>query len=239
LISANLFRRTGWTVPPAGAIFMAKKTVSIFVPPDLFKRMDGQMIARDYANNEAIFAQGDKANAMFYVQTGNVKLTVESKNGKKAVLAILRKGDFFGEGCLGKPSLRMFGATAIQVSTIARVPRMTIARIIRQEPAFANLLIAHLVIRIGRIEEDLVDQIFSPSEKRLARLLLFLAHFGPHNIPEPVHLKVSQETLAEMIGTTRSRVSYFMNRFRKMGFIDYNGSLRVHRSLHTFLQDGQ
>jgi CRP-like cAMP-binding protein len=193
------------------------------------------MSARDYEHNEAIFDQGEKANAMFYVQTGNVKLSVESKSGKKAVLAILRKGDFFGEGCLGKRSLRMFSATAIQSSSIARVSKTTIVRVIRDEPAFANLLIAYLVIRMGRIEEDLVDQIFSPSEKRLARLLLFLAHFGPHSIPEPVHIKVSQETLAEMIGTTRSRVSYFMNRFRKMGFIDYNGSLHVHRSLHTFL----
>jgi CRP/FNR family cyclic AMP-dependent transcriptional regulator len=218
---------------------MVKKISLVFSPPELFKRIGGQMSARDYAHNEAVFVQGDKANAMFYVQTGNVKLTAESKSGKKAVLAILRKGDFFGEGCLGKQSLRMFSAMAIQSSTIARVPRMTIARVIRQEPAFANLLIAHLVIRIGRIEEDLVDQIFSPSEKRLARLLLFLAHFGTHNIPEPVHIKVSQETLAEMIGTTRSRVSYFMNRFRKMGFIDYNGSLRVHRSLRTFLLDSQ
>jgi len=195
------------------------------------------MSVRDYAHNEPIFSQGDKANAMFYVQSGNVKLTVEGTSGKKAVLAILRKGDFFGESCLGSQALRVSSATAIHFSSIARVPRARIARIVRQEPAFANVLIAYLVTRIGRIEGDLVDQIFSPSEKRLARLLLFLAHFGPHSIPEPVDIKVSQETLAEMIGTTRSRVSYFMNRFRKMGFIDYNGSLRVHRSLHTFLQD--
>ena len=214
---------------------MATKNPAVFNPPELFKKIGAEMSVRDYAHNEAVFTQGEKANAMFYVQTGNVKLTAESKNGKKAVLAILRKGDFFGEGCLGRPSLRMFSAMAIQASTISRLPRTTIARIIRQEPALANLLISHLVIRIGKIEEDLVDQIFSPSEKRLARLLLFLAHFGPHNIPEPVHVKVSQETLAEMIGTTRSRVSYFMNRFRKMGFIEYNGSLKVHRSLRTFL----
>jgi CRP/FNR family transcriptional regulator, cyclic AMP receptor protein len=218
---------------------MQTKTLRTPSPFQLFKRMEGKLIARDYIHNESVFEQGDKANAMFYIQTGNVKLTAESKSGKKAVLAILRKGDFFGEGCLGKQSLRMFSAMAIQSSTIARVPKTTIARIIGQEPVFANVLIAHLVIRIGRIEEDLADQIFSPSEKRLARLLLFLANFGPRNIPEPVHIKVSQETLAEMIGTTRSRVSYFMNRFRKMGFIDYNGSLRVHRSLRTFLLDEQ
>jgi CRP/FNR family cyclic AMP-dependent transcriptional regulator len=216
---------------------MAKKTLHTFTSPELLKRIGGRMIARDYAHNEAVFDQGDKANAMFYIHTGNVKLTVESKNGKKAVLAILRKGDFFGESCLAKESLRMFSAMAIQSSTIARVPRSTVARIIRQEPAFAKILIAYLVIRIGRIQEDLVDQIFSPSEKRLARLLLFLADFGSHSRLEPVHIKVSQETLAEMIGTTRSRVSYFMNRFRKLGFIDYNGSLRVNRSLLTFLNE--
>jgi CRP-like cAMP-binding protein len=214
---------------------MATKNPAVFNPPELFKRIGGQMSVRDYAHNEAVFSQGDKANAMFYVQAGNIKLTVESKSGKKAVLAILRKGDFFGEACLGSESLRLFTATAIQSSTLARLPKTTIARVIREEPNFANVLIVSLVTRIGRIEGDLVDQISSSSEKRLARLLLFLAHFGSHSFPEPVHIRVSQETLAEMIGTTRSRVSYFMNRFRKMGFIEYNGSLKVHRSLRTFL----
>jgi CRP-like cAMP-binding protein len=151
------------------------------------------------------------------------------------VIAIMRQGDFFGEGCLVKQSLRMSTATAIQPSTIARVKRATIVRIIHQEPAFAKLFISYLLLRIGRIEEEFVGQIFNSSEKRLARVLLLLASFGLQSKPEPAILKVSQETLAEMIGTTRSRVSYFMNRFRKMGLIDYNGSLRVHRTLLSFL----
>jgi CRP/FNR family transcriptional regulator, cyclic AMP receptor protein len=147
----------------------------------------------------------------------------------------MRQGDFFGEGCLVEQSLRMSTATAIQPSTIARVKRATIVRIIHQEPAFAKLFISYLLLRIGRIEAEFVGQIFNSSEKRLARVLLLLASFGLQSKPEPAILKVSQETLAEMIGTTRSRVSYFMNRFRKMGLIDYNGSLRVHRTLLSFL----
>jgi len=151
------------------------------------------------------------------------------------VLAILRKGDLFGEGCLGRESLRMFSAIAIQPSTLARVRKATIVRTLQQEPAFAKLFIAYLVARIGRIEGDVVDQIFSSSEKRLARLLLLLANFGSQSKPEPVLIRISQETLAEMVGTTRSRISYFMNRFRKLGLINYNGTLRVNRSLLSFL----
>jgi CRP-like cAMP-binding protein len=202
---------------------------------DLFKRVDTQATTQDYRNKQAIFAQGDKADAMFYVQNGNIKLTVASKHGKKAVIALLKRGDFFGEGCLARQSLRMSTATAIQASTIARIKRATIVRMIRKEPAFANLLILHLVLRIGRIEEEFVDRIFSSSEKRLARVLLLLASFGRQSKAAPAILKVSQETLAEMVGTTRSRISYFMNRFRRMGLIDYNGSLEVHRALLTFL----
>jgi CRP-like cAMP-binding protein len=207
-----------------------------FNPLDLFKRVDTQAATGDYQNRQVIFAQGDKADAMFYIQDGSVKLTVMSRNGKKAVIAILRQGDFFGEGCLVKQSLRMSTATAIQSSTIARMKKTPLARVIQQEPAFAKLFIAYLLSRIGRVEEKLVDQISSSSEKRLARILLLLAGIGLHSKPttEPVILKVSQETLAEMVGTTRSRVSYFMNRFREMGLIDYNGSLLVHRALLTF-----
>ena len=201
---------------------------------DLFKRVDTQAAARDYQNRQVIFAQGDKADAMFYIQDGSVKLTVMSKDGKKAVIAILQEGDFFGEGCLVKQSLRMSTATAIQSSTLARLKKAPLTRVIRREPAFAKLFIAYLLSRIGRVEEKLVDQISSSSEKRLARILLLLAGIGPQSKPaEPVILKVSQETLAEMVGTTRSRVSYFMNRFRKMGLIDYNGTLQVHRALIT------
>jgi CRP/FNR family cyclic AMP-dependent transcriptional regulator len=201
----------------------------------LFKRIAQRTASRDYKHNEVVFHQGAKADAMYYLQSGNVKLVVEAKNGKKAVLAILRKGDLFGEGCLGRESLRTCSAMAIQPSTLARVTRAAIVRIIQQEPAFAKLFIAYLVARIGRIEEDIVDQIFSSSEKRLARLLLLLANFGSQSRPEPVLIKISQETLAEMIGTTRSRVSHFMNRFRKLGLIRYNGTLRVNQSLLTFL----
>jgi CRP-like cAMP-binding protein len=214
---------------------MAGKNPLAFSPQDLFKKVGTHTATRGYRNRQAIFAQGDKADAMFYIQNGNVKLTVASKTGKKAVIAILRHGDFFGEGCLTRQSLRMSTATAIQTSTIARVKRATIIRIIHEEPAFAKLFIAYLLFRIGRVEEKLVDQIFSSSEKRLARILVLLAGVEQRSKLEPAALKVSQETLAEMVGTTRSRVSYFMNRFRKMGFIDYNGSLRVHKALLTFL----
>jgi CRP-like cAMP-binding protein len=214
---------------------MAEKAFTAFVPLDLFKQVGAHATTRDYRNKQAVFAQGDKADAMFYIQHGNVKLTVTSRNGKKAVIAILRHGDFFGEGCLTSRALRRSTATAIQSSTIARVKRTSIARIIRQKPAFAGLFISYLLFRIGRTEEEFVDQIFSSSEKRLARILLVLAGTGRHSSPGPVLLKVNQETLAEMVGTTRSRVSYFMNRFREKGYIDYNGSLRVHRTLLTFL----
>jgi len=214
---------------------MAYKKTLAFTPLDLFNRMDTQTTTRDYRNRQTIFAQGDKADAMFYVQNGNVKLTVESKSGKKAVIAILRHGDFFGEGCLARQSLWTSTAMAIQPSTIARVKRAAIVRIIRREPAFAKLFISYLLFRIGRIEGEFVDQIFSSSEKRLARILLLLAGVGLQSKPKLALGKVNQETLAEMVGTTRSRVSYFMNRFREMGFIDYNGSLRVHKTLLTFL----
>ena len=214
---------------------MAYKKTLAFTPLDLFNRMDTQTTTRDYRNRQTILVQGDKADAMFYVQNGNVKLTVASKSGKKAVIAILRHGDFFGEGCLARQSLWTSTATAIQPSTIARVKRAPILRIIRQEPAFAKLFISYLLFRIGRIEDEFVDQIFSSSEKRLARILLLLAGVGLQSKPKLALVKVNQETLAEMVGTTRSRVSYFMNRFREMGFIDYNGSLRVHKTLLTFL----
>jgi len=214
---------------------MADKNPLLFTSLDLFNRVDTQTTTRDYRSRQAIFAQGEKADSMFYIRNGNVKLTVVSKSGKKAVIAILRHGDFFGEGCLTGQSLRTSTATAIQSSTIARVKRAAIVQIIRQEPAFAKRFISYLLFRIGRIEDELVDQIFSSSEKRLARILLLLAGFGLQSRPEPILLKVSQETLAEMVGTTRSRVSYFMNRFREMRLIDYNGHLRVHKGLLTFL----
>ena len=214
---------------------MPSKRALTFNPGTFLKRIGSRRTSREYRNKEPIFSQGDAADAMFYVEAGNVKLTVLSKRGKKAVIAIFRQGDFFGEGCLGAPSLRMSTATAVQLSTIARVEKATIVRIIHDDPVFARLLIAHLLSRVARIEEDFLDQLFNSSEKRLARTLLLLASFGTQSKPDPAILKVSQGTLAEMVGTTRSRVSFFMNRFRKMGLIDYNGSLRVHRALLTFL----
>jgi CRP/FNR family transcriptional regulator, cyclic AMP receptor protein len=183
---------------------MAEKHVPAFSSTDLFKKVSGQMTTQVYRDKEAIFEQGDKADAMFYVQAGNVKLTVTSKRGKKAVIAVLREGEFFGEACLVKQSKRPSTAMAIHVSTIAKVKKLTIAGVIHKEPAFAATFIAYLLTRIERVEEDFVDHIFSSSEKRLARILLTLASFGVQAKPEPAILKVSQETLAEMVGTTRS-----------------------------------
>jgi CRP-like cAMP-binding protein len=219
---------------------MADTDIPIFNPLDLFNKVGTQAATEDYENRQIIFTQGDKADAMFYIRNGSVKLTVTSKSGRKAVIAVLRQGDSFGEGCLVRRSLRISTATAIQSSTIARVKKALLAHAIQRKPAFAKLFIAYLLSRIGRVEEKLVDQISSSSERRLARILLLLAGVGPQSKPaEPVILKVSQETLAEMVGTTRSRVSYFMNRFRKMGLIDYNGTLQVHRALLTFFSAGK
>lgn len=214
---------------------MARENAIGIGPLDLLRSVNSTATTHDYRHRQPIFSQGDKADAMYYVQTGSVKLTVKSKRGKKAVIAILRHGDFFGESCLAKNSLRVSTATAIQTATVSRVKRAAVVRIIHQKPAFAKLFISYLLTRIVRIEEEFVEQILNSSEKRLARILLMLAGFGLQSNPEPVQLKVSQETLAEMVGTTRSRVSHFMNRFREMGLIDYNGSLHVHKELHTFL----
>jgi CRP/FNR family cyclic AMP-dependent transcriptional regulator len=213
---------------------MANKHTLNLTSRDLLKKIGKQKTSREYRNKETIFNQGDASDAMFYIQDGNVKLTVTSKRGKRAVLAILRQGDFFGERCLVNRSLRTFTATAIRQSTVARVKRSTMLRIIQQEPGFAKLVISYLLSRILRIEEDFVDQIFHPSEKRLARILLLLARFGKKCESQSEVLKVSQQTLAEMVGTTRSRISFFMNRFRQMGFIHYKGGLQVHRGLFTF-----
>jgi CRP/FNR family transcriptional regulator, cyclic AMP receptor protein len=214
---------------------MPSKRTLTFNPNTFLKKIGKRRTSQEYRNRELIFSQGDAADAMFYVEAGNVKLTVLSKRGKKAVIAIFRQGDFFGEGCLGAPSSRMSTATAEQLSTIVRVERAIIVRIIHQDPAFARLFIAHLLSRVARAEEDLLDQLLNSSEQRLARTLMLLANFGTQSKPHPATLKVSQQTLAEMVGTTRSRVSFFMNRFRKMGLIDYNGSVRVHWAMLNFL----
>ena len=213
---------------------MPAKRALAFDSGTFLKKIGKHSTSRKYRNKEPIFAQGEAADAMFYVEAGNVKLTVLSKHGKKAVIAIFRQGDFFGEGCLGAPSLRMSTATAVRPSTIVRVEKIAIISIIHDDPLFARLFIAHLISRVTRTEEDLLDQLLNSSEKRLARTLLLLAGFGTQSKPHPAALKVSQGTLAEMVGTTRSRVSFFMNRFRKMGLIDYNGSLHVHWAVLNF-----
>jgi CRP/FNR family transcriptional regulator, cyclic AMP receptor protein len=184
-----------------------------------------------YRKSQTIFSQGDAADSVFYIQKGKVKITVVSAQGKEAVVAILGEGDFVGEGCLTGQPLRIATVTAMIESTIARLEKAAIQRALREEPQFSEKFILHLLARNARVEEDLVDQLFNSSEKRLARLLLLMANFGKDGRPELVMAKISQETLAEMVGTTRSRVSVFMNKFRKLGFIEYNGGIKVHSSL--------
>jgi CRP/FNR family cyclic AMP-dependent transcriptional regulator len=196
----------------------------------LTKANGGKTIV-SYRNNATIFVQGDPADAIFYIQKGKVKLTVVSKRGKEAVIALLGEGDFFGEGCLAGQPLRMATAVTLSNCSIMKLEKAGVVRLLREEPAFSEMFVAHLLSRNIKIEEDLVDQLFNSSEKRLARVLLLLANFGKEGRPEEVIPKMSQETLAEIVGTTRSRVSFFMNRFRKLGFIEYNGSLKIHSSL--------
>jgi len=191
----------------------------------------GQSVAK-CRKGKVIFSQGDAGDAVFYLQKGKVKVTVVSEQGKEAIVAILGTNEFFGEGCLAGQALRVSTVTTMTDSVIARIEKAAVIRVIHQEPVFAEMFIAHLLGRTIRVEADLVDQLFNSSEKRLARMLLLLANFGKESKPEPIIAKISEEALAEMIGTTRSRVSFFMNKFRKLGFIDYNGSgLEIHSSL--------
>jgi CRP/FNR family transcriptional regulator, cyclic AMP receptor protein len=189
----------------------------------------------EYQKNHEFFSHGDPADAIFFIKAGRIKLTVVSAQGKEAVVGIMEAGDFFGEGCLGGQQLRIGTATAITDCTVLKVEKPAAIKAIRENRGFAATFVGHLLSRNIRFEADLVDQIFNTSEKRLARVLLLLAPFGKDGEPDKVIPKVSQETLAEMIGTTRARVSYFMNRFRKLGFIKYNGELEVHRSLLNFV----
>ena len=184
-----------------------------------------------FPKKQTIFAQGDAADAVFYVQKGKVRLSVVSKAGKEATIGIVSEGSFFGEGALAGQVLRMGSAAAMTDCELLRVDKKAMMDALHREHAFSDMFVAYLLARNIRYEEDLVDQLFNSSEKRLARVLLLLAHFGKEGTPESVIPKISQETLAEMIGTTRSRVSFFMNRFRKLGFIHYNGGLQVHSSL--------
>jgi CRP-like cAMP-binding protein len=210
---------------------VATKSQASFDPKAFLAKIgDGRGIGK-YRKNQIVFSQGDPADAVFYVQKGKVKLTVVSEQGKEAVIAILGNDEFFGEGCLAGQAQRIATVRVMADSVIVRLDKAAIIRVIHQEPAFSEKFIAHLLGRSIRVEADLVDQLFNSSEKRLARLLLLLANFGKEGSPEPVIPKISQETLAEMIGTTRSRVSFFMNKFRKLGFIEYNGTIEVHSSL--------
>ena len=184
-----------------------------------------------YRKDQTLFSQGSPADAVFYIRKGKVKITVVSEQGKEAVVAIQGPDEFCGEGCLIGQARRLATAAAMTECEIMRLEKPAMIRVLHDEPAFSAMFVAHLLARTIRVEEDLVDQLFNSSEKRLARALLLLANFGKDGRPEPVIAKVSQETLAELIGTTRSRVSHFMNKFRNLGFIDYNGHLEVHTSL--------
>jgi CRP-like cAMP-binding protein len=185
--------------------------------------------------DDVVFSQGDRADSVYYVRTGKVKLSVTSASGKEAVIGVLGDGDFFGEGSLISQPVRLATATALSDSTLDRIDKSKMLHVLHDEPKFSDRFTAHLLTRNSRVEADLVDQLMNSSEKRLARTLLLLANFGKEGRPEPITTKISQETLAEMVGTTRPRISFFMNKFRKLGFIDYNGTLRVHSSLLSVL----
>ncbi|MGH6835979.1 MAG: Crp/Fnr family transcriptional regulator [Methylocella sp.] len=210
---------------------MAIKRQPSFDPKAFLAKVGEGRSIGEYRKDEIVFAQGDPADAVFYIESGEVKVTVVSEQGKEAVVAILGTNQFFGEGCLAGQARRIATVAAMTDAVIVRLEKAAIVRVIHREPAFAGMFIAHLLARTIRVEADLVDQLFNSSEKRLARLLLLMANFGKEEKPEPIAAKISQETLADMIGTTRSRVNFFMNKFRKLGFIDYNGSIEVHSSL--------
>ena len=191
---------------------------------------EGKSILR-FKGNAIIYSQGDPSESIFYIQKGRVKLHVLSEHGKEAVVAIMEAGQFFGEGCLNGEAARVATAVSLGDSAIVSISKQAMRETLNNEPGFAQRFVTYLVTRTSRVEEDLIDQLFNSSERRLARLLLLLAHFGKEGPSEPIDVKISQETLAEMIGTTRSRVSHFMNKFRKLGFISYNGKIHVHKSL--------
>ena len=210
---------------------MKRKKKIPFDPKVFLSKVNGGRTVSKYRKNQVVYRQGEPADAVFYIQTGKAKKTVVSEQGKEAVVAVLGAGDFFGERCLAGQTLRLGSVIALTECAVTRIPKAEIIGVIHKEPAFAELFISHLLARNSRVEEDLVDQLFNSSEKRLARTLLLLANFGKEGEPEPVLAKISQETLADMVGTTRSRVSSFMNKFRKLGLIDYNGHIEVRRSL--------
>lgn len=211
---------------------MATTQSSVFDPTQFLAKGGLGRKVIELKNKQTVFVQGDPADAVYYIQKGRIKLSVLSARGKEATLALLTPGEFFGENAIPEPNtLRVATATAITPCTVLKIGRKEMKRIIHEEHAFSDLFVNFLLARTMRIQEDLVDQLFNSSEKRLARILLLLAQFGKDGKPEKTIPNISQETLAEMIGTTRSRVSFFMNRFRKLGFIQYNGDIQVHPSL--------
>jgi CRP/FNR family cyclic AMP-dependent transcriptional regulator len=210
---------------------MLKSEKSSFDPKSFLAKVGEGKVILKFKKNQIVFAQGDIANTVFYIQTGRIKVLVVSEQGKEAVVGIMEPGQFFGEGCLNGHHLRISTATAMEECLVTSIEKNAMLAELQKEPKFSELFMAYLLSRNSRIEEDLIDQLFNSSEKRLARLLLLLANFGKDGSPQPIAAHVSQETLAEMVGTTRSRVSFFMNKFRKLGFISYNGKIEVHNSL--------
>jgi CRP-like cAMP-binding protein len=208
-----------------------KTAVARFNDRNFLARISGGKTVKKYTPREPVFRQGDPADSIFYIKKGKVKIMVASKRGKQAVIAIVAEGDFIGEGCLAGQPLRMATATPLERCTIVRVEKEATVHALRADAEFSAIFLSHLLVRNIRIQEDLVDQLFNSSEKRLARVLLLLANFGDQSDPDLVIPKISQETLAQMIGTTRSRVSHFMTKFRRLGLIQYNGGVKVHRSL--------
>jgi CRP-like cAMP-binding protein len=207
------------------------KKISKFDPQTFLSTLDGGRTIVAFSRKQTIFSQGDLSDAVFYIQKGKVKLTVVSKKGKEATIGILKEGDFLGEGCLTGQPLRLGSATAMTDCSVMRIDKKSMMEVLHREHAFSDMFVAYLLTRNIRYEEDLVDQLFNSSEKRLARVLLLLAQFGKDGKPEVAIPKISQEILAEMVGTTRSRVNFFMNKFRRLGFIRYNGGIEVHSSL--------
>jgi CRP/FNR family cyclic AMP-dependent transcriptional regulator len=223
-----------------GAPAMPRKVGKVPFDPKVFlATVDCGRTISKYRTHQEVFSQGSPADAVFYILTGRVKITVLSEQGKEAVVAILARDSFFGEGCLIGQPLRMATAMAMAECEIMRLQKTAIIRVLHEEPAFCEMFIAHLLARTIRAESDLVDQLFNSSEKRLARALLLLANFGKEGRPEPIIANISQATLAEMIGTTRPRVTHFMNKFRQLGFIEYNGALKVHSSLLSVILHDQ
>jgi CRP/FNR family cyclic AMP-dependent transcriptional regulator len=218
---------------------LPKKKRDRFDPAVFLETAAQGRVILTHAAGQVIFTQGDDADAVIYIKKGTVKITVVSEQGKEAVVAFLGPDEFLGEGCLIGQPIRLATAMATTECVTMRVAKAELQRVLQEEPAFSQMFMAHILSRKARIEEDLVDQLFNSSEKRLARVLLLMANFGKDGRPEPIIGKISQETLAEMIGTTRSRVSYFMNKFRRLGFINYNGRIEVHSSLLSVVLNEQ